>query len=165
MLQIAFLYQEQLQRLFPKTIYNEKYKYYHCYWYVEYAEEIKKDSWETMQFVSVDSKDNVIGYIEAKIDRKINAITSLRIINFSTESIVFSRDVKHFFDDLLNKYRFRKVTWAVVVGNPAEKIYDRYIKRYGGRIVGIHKDDVRLWDGKYYDFKFYEVMNPEIDRH
>ena len=41
-------------------------------------------------------------------------------------------------------------------------MYDKYIEKYGGRIVGIFKEDVRLYDGEYYDHKYYEIFREEF---
>lgn len=53
------------------------------------------------------------------------------------------------------------MNFIVVVGNPIEKSYDKMIKKYGGRIVGTYKEDVKLIDGEYYDKKLYEILASE----
>ena len=62
------------------------------------------------------------------------------------------------------KYNFRKLNFYVIAGNPAEKAYDKMIKRYGGRVVGYRRKNTRLFDGKYYDEKLYEVMREDYFR-
>ena len=64
-------------------------------------------------------------------------------------------------DDIFKKFNFRKLSFGVYVGNPIEKSYDRLIRKYGGRIVGIKIEDTRLIDGKFYDFKMYEIFKNE----
>ena len=49
----------------------------------------------------------------------------------------------------------------MIIGNPIEKSYDKMINKYGGRIVGIYKEDVKLIDGEYYDKKLYEILASE----
>lgn len=47
------------------------------------------------------------------------------------------------------------------MGNPIEGSYDKMIHRYGGRIIGVEKGEVRLPDGKLYDVKRYEITRRE----
>lgn len=89
----------------------------------------------------------------------------LNIINFEDEpSMTFTMDMGQALTDIFEKYNFRKLNFYVVVGNPAEKSYDKMIKRYGGRVVGYRKENTRLFDGKYYDEKLYEVMREDYFR-
>jgi hypothetical protein len=59
---------------------------------------------------------------------------------------------------MFEKYRFNKLNFTVVRGNPIEKTYDKLIKRYNGRIVGIKEQETKLIDGKLYDMKEYEIL-------
>lgn len=59
----------------------------------------------------------------------------------------------------------RKICFTVVVGNPVESRYDRIIERYGGRIVGIHKEHTMLPDGRLYDEKMYEILRTDYMKH
>lgn len=86
----------------------------------------------------------------------------LNIINFEDEpSMTFARDLGQALTDIFEKYYFRKLNFCVIVGNPAEKAYDKMIKKYGGRVVGYRRENTRLFDGKYYDEKLYEVMRDD----
>lgn len=51
--------------------------------------------------------------------------------------------------------------FGVVIGNPAEKIWDKTIKKLNGKVVGYYKRDVKLIDNKLYDMKVYEVMKED----
>jgi hypothetical protein len=70
----------------------------------------------------------------------------------------FGRDVITAVKDIFEKYRFNKLDFSVVCGNPIEKTYDKLIKRYNGRVVGIREQEARLLDGKLYDVKEYELL-------
>jgi hypothetical protein len=131
------------------------------YNYASFEDGIKQNGWEDMQFVSV-SDGEVIGYMSASINRMCHYVNSLALINFSNENIVFSKDMAHFFKDLFEKFMFNKINWKVCVGNPAEKLYDKVIKDPGGRVVGIFKNDVKLWDNQMYDVKHYEILKEEF---
>lgn len=118
--------------------------------------------------------DEVIGYIAYDVARGDNSVSGLRIINFSDNKAVFGVDLVKALKDIFEKYKFRKLNFNVVIGNPIEKSYDKMIKKYGGRIIGTYKEDVKLIDGEYYDTKLYEILaseyfnainNKEIQKH
>jgi hypothetical protein len=163
MLQPAYLYKDELYKYKSKLAFNERYKFYaggssFCF-------DIKPDdsSWNRIQLVSINKNNELIGYFSADINRSVYFIDSLEIINFTPKTnLIFAQDLKQFFLDLFNKYNYNKINFNVIVGNPAEKIYDKLVKNYGGRIVGIFKNDTRLWDGKIYDRKFYEILKEEF---
>ena len=161
MLDVAIKYQNQLIDKFRKIWFSEKYKFYNstCF-FSEWK--IKEDTWSAHQFVSVRNGD-VIGYISYAIDREDgNSTNNLGIINFEDKpSMTFAMDLGQALTDIFEKYNFRKLNFYVIVGNPAEKAYDKMIKRYGGRVVGYLKENARLFDGKLYDEKLYEVMRED----
>lgn len=159
MLEPAIKYRDQLEKLQYNIWFNDKYKYWNCDTYYQ-SMQIDTDTWNRHQFVSV-YNDEVIGYISYNVSRSDNNAYSLSIINFSDNTVIFGVDLSRALKDIFEKYRFRKLNFTVVVGNPIEKSYDKMIKKYGGRIVGIHKDDVKLINGEYYDRKLYEILASE----
>ena len=60
-------------------------------------------------------------------------------------------------DDIFVKFNFNKINFDVIVGNPAEAMYDKFIKMCKGRIVGTLKKHIKLMDGWIYDTKIYEI--------
>lgn len=156
MLRAAQEYEEQLKSRWQKTWFDEKYKFFHCGSYYDEIV-IDKETWNKHQFVSVDSKDHVVGYIAYKISRDSYIVSGLQIINFTDKSTVFGVDLYKALKDIFERYRFAKLVFSVCVGNPAEKGYDRLVSKCNGRIVGTFCKDIRLIDGKYYDQKFYEI--------
>lgn len=155
MLEPAIKYKDQLEKLQYDIWFVDKYKYWNCSTYYNTLE-IAPDTWNKHQFVSV--KDGIVlGYISYSISRADNNVHSLSVINFSNNKIIFGRDLRQALTDIFEKYKFEKINFTVVVGNPIEKTYDKMIKKYGGRIVGTYKKDVKLIDGEYYDRKLYEL--------
>lgn len=161
MINPAYFHRDSVLRLLAESKLNEKNKYYDISCYNSYDYEIASSDWHTMQFVSLTEEINpvITGFFEFKIDRGANIIHSCNFISFSDNKnhrFILIRDTERKLRELFNQ-GFRKVTFTVVVGNPVEKHYDR-IKNIV--IVGIQKDQVRLPDGKYYDLKIYELLNP-----
>lgn len=162
MLDIALKYTDELKKLYINTWHNEKYKYYNyrSFWEMPKFEE---STWDGHDFVSLNKKGEVIGAIGYSINRPTESVCGLGIINF-TDDPMFGKDVIQAMKDIFEKYNFRKMSCCVVIGNPVEKTYDRLIPKYGGRIVGIEKEETKLCDNKYYDVKRYEILREDYMR-
>ena len=163
MLALAYKYQEELNSKMLEIAFNDKYKYYNNGIYWDYTKPIENDSWNKLQFVSIDKNDNILGYLEATIGRTNELISGLAIINFYDTNITFSKDLYEFLTSLFEKHNFRKIEFEVVQGNPIEKMYDRCVRKYGGRIVGILNQHVKLSDNNYYNLKMYEIFKVDYD--
>ena len=155
MLRYAYEYKDQLSKLYVQAMSDPKYKFLRCEGYTDFTISIDDTTWSRHQYVSVNSKGEVIGYLSASIDNTVPIVSSLYIANFYERNVTFSKDFYAFLDTLMTRYS--KVSFTVVVGNPAETMYDRVIKKYGGRVVGIKEDHVSI-DGALYDFKMYEIL-------
>lgn len=157
MLKFAYQYKDKLEKQYAEITNDDKYKYLFPGGYIDFTLGIKDNNWDQFQMVSVDSNDNILGYFRAGIDRAANKVTGLSILNFHAKSITFSKDFRQFLSDLLYKYNFRKISFCMVVGNPIEEQYDRMVAKYGGRIVGIEKQEA-LINGTLKDLKLYEIF-------
>ncbi|HEY5588246.1 MAG TPA: hypothetical protein VIK86_04730 [Candidatus Paceibacterota bacterium] len=164
MLDIACKYEEKLQLLFANITFDEKYKFYDMGSYREKYKAIES-TWAAHEFVSIDKDNNVLGYIKYGICRDSMDVHYLQIINFSDNKIIFGRDVFKCISEIFIKFNFRKIVFGVVVGNPIESTYDKLLKKYGGRIVGIFLKDCKLIDGKYYGSKKYEIFREDYLKH
>ncbi len=164
MLDIAYNHKEALQREYARAIFKPENFYYFSAPYHGYELKIDNDSWENLQFVSVtqtvDTYLEINGYFCANISRSTNHVTNMQLIKFKDN---ISHDLVRFLRNLFEKYQFRKIEWFVVIGNPAEKMYDRIIDAWGGRVVGIFREHVRLIDNKLYDIKYYEIFKSAYD--
>lgn len=157
MIEVAQLHKGELEQLTNSIWFSEKNKYWNCSIYYEPLR-LEENTWNAHQFVSVNKQGNVIGYISYEINRESDRVCGLSIINFTDDIATFGADLRQVLDDIFVRFRFRKLCYSVVCGNPIEKTYDRLTEKYGGRIVGIHKKDVKLIDGQLYDLKNYEIF-------
>lgn len=157
MLDLALNHEEELKKKFRGIWFSEKYKFWTCANYYE-ERALKENTWDGHQFVSLDNNGDVIGYIGYEIDRVNDLVDGLSIINFTENKIIFGIDVGNALIDIFEKFHFRKINFCVVIGNPIEKTYDRMTEKYHGKVVGIQRKQVRLFDGKYYDMKMYEIL-------
>ena len=123
MLDFAQNHEKELEKKMRDTWGKEKYWYYHRCSYFS-PQVIKEDTWTDTQFVSLNSAGEVTGYLGYGIDRECRYVTYLAIINF-TDDISFGSDVMKMVKDIFEVYRYRKIVFTVVVGNPVEQKYDR----------------------------------------
>lgn len=160
MLDTALKYKDKLTELHICTWHNEKYKFYNyrCYWDLP---TFKENTLDGHDFVSLNEKGEIIGAIGYCILRDTESVCGLGIINFTDDHTIFGKDVLQAIEDIFEKFNFRKLSFCVVIGNPIEKTYDRLALKYGGRIVGIERQETKLFDNKYYDVKRYEILREE----
>lgn len=164
MLKIAKPFEAALTAKLMDICFVEKYKYYHASNYVSYDIQLDNDSWNKIEMVSVDKNNEILGFFVATINRTAHTISNISAINFGEKNLTFSRDFRQFIENLFVVHKFRKIVFEVLVGNPAENMYDKYCERYGGRIIGTLKEEVLLYDGTYCDLKKYEIMKTDFDK-
>lgn len=156
MLKPAQLYADDLVWEFEKTWYKDEYKFYiNDNFYQDI--EISTDTSTMHQFVSIDSNQDIVGYIAYCIDRNTDNVNNLCAINFNHNKVVFGADLIQAVDDIFIKFKFNKINFDVIIGNPAESMYDKFIKMCKGRIVGTLRKHIKLMDGQIYDTKIYEI--------
>ena len=164
MLDLTLKHLDDFKKKHMQTWFNPKYIYYNYRSYYD-TPEVKDSTWACHDFVSLNKDGNIIGNIFYNIDRAKDDAYGLGIICYEDNAnITFGRDVLQAIKDVFEKFNLHKLSCSVVIGNPIEKTYDKLIPRYGGRIVGIEKEEAKLVDGKYYDVKRYEILREDYMR-
>lgn len=157
MLDIAINHIDELKKKFNSIWFQEKYKFYNYDMWFNNVE-VDDNTWNRHQFASVNKDGEVIGYIAYQVERQTHNASKLAIINFTDDKIVFGRDLKQVLVDIFEKFKFNKLSFSVVVGNPIEKSYDKMVKKYGGCVVGVAANETKLYDNEYYPVKYYEIL-------
>lgn len=164
MLDFAIKYIDDINKIYHHQIIgNEQYKYWNYCSYWDHKIVVKDDDeWTVQRRVSIDNDDRVIGYFYVIIQRPENRVSDLSIMAMDpSNGIILLRDLAKLIDQLFMGYRYYKMNWRVLSGNPAQKIYDKFISKYDGRIVGIKKDHILLTDGQLYDEISYELLRSD----
>jgi hypothetical protein len=162
MLELAVLHKDALEKVWLREIIKPENMFFNGGNYLNYSIEIKDNSWEKLQYVSVDN-EIIQGYMACDIDRTSNIITNVSFIRFIF-GFTFSTDLDRFLRDLFEVYKFDKITFWVVVGNPFYKVHERIAKQFGGREVGRFLRHLKLTDGNIYDQVFYEIHREDYER-
>lgn len=161
MLKPAIEYKDELRKKRIDNWHKKKYKYVSygpsSFLAVVSGSDITENTWNRHQFASIHNNE-VIGYISYKISQQDHRVYGLEVINFTDDVMPFSLDLKRIFKNIFELYKFNKISFAVIIGNPIEKTYDRIVSKYNGRIVGTRLKHIKLSDKQYYDVKEYEVF-------
>lgn len=160
MIDIAQKYTDVLKLRFANIVYDEKYKFFNNGYADGYQP--SETTWNKHEFVSIHNGE-VIGYISYCINRNEYDVSGLCAVNFTNNKIAFGIDLMRVVKNIFEKFNFRKLDFGVYVGNPIEKSYDKTVEKYGGRIVGVKREYTRLSDGKFYDFKMYEIFKRDYE--
>lgn len=163
MLALAIQHAPQLQECYQRTLTDEKYRYY-MHGIRRYFIPIESDDSNKLQYVSLGVYGNVLGLFECILNRETMTAYEITALRFTPEyAPEFAADMYRFVVDVIfQQYGMQRVIYNVIKGNKAEKLYDRICERYGGRIVGTFTSEVRLFDGKLYDVKYYEMLRGQF---
>lgn len=166
MLALAIQYAGQLQECYQATLLNEKYRFYWQGSARSYFVPLEQDDSRKLQYVSVGAYGNVLGFFECNLNHDTATAYNLTAMRFTPEyEPEFAADMYCFVVELLFKrYGINRAVFNVIVGNPAERLYDGICNKYGGRVIGTFSQETRLQDGKLYDVKYYEMMRDKCLR-
>ncbi len=124
----------------------------------------RKDIWNYIERLSIDNDGKILGYFQANIRRPENYVENILILNFGKTNYTFAKDFQKFWTSFFEVHGLRKIRFYVVVGNPAEKQYDKLVRIYDGRIIGTFKDEILYNDRTYKDMKIYELYKENYDK-
>lgn len=160
MLKPAQLYKDNILTKYAEHMYDIDYQWYYGYRGTSLPH-IGDNNYENYKFASVNKDNNVIGYISYCVNVSANSCNNFGIMSFEKGNLLFIMDVKQAIDDIFYKYNFNRIDFCCFDGNPALRGYRNFIKRYGGREVGIYKESNRLMDGNLYDSILFEILKKE----
>lgn len=162
MLKNAIFYEEALQKALIETWYDPKYQYF-------YGSDWRgvfniRDGQNRHDFVSVDTDENLIGYIGYRIFPVTRLASDFGIINFTDNKATFGRDLRTAVDDIFRKFGVETLEFSMICSNPIERSYDRAVARMGGRVLCIRHARCQDLAGNICDEKLYEVTRDEYFR-
>jgi hypothetical protein len=157
MIELAKKYEMQLKQIFYDTALDGSF----CWEWIgtgrEWIEPSDK-TWEKLNLVST-FNGNILGEMGYQIDGSIRCAHRLYAAHFSKDNgYIFMKDLITCVKNIFEKYGLSKCSFSVILGNPAERIWDKLVLNFGGRIIGYREEDVCLENGKLYDVKEYEIM-------
>lgn len=161
MLKPAQLYKNELYKEYVKTWYKPENIFY-TGWTGDRIPEIPDNNYDSHHFVSIDKKENLIGYISYSIDWISMNADRFGIISFDKGNIVFAKDVYKAVCDLFEVYQMNRISWCAYVDNPAIRGYRNFIKKHGGRECAYFRQNAKLQDGNLHDSVCFEILSSEF---
>lgn len=153
----AQLHKDELNKKYISTWYDNKFRYYHLGTSSD-SLFIPDNNNENCAFAVTDTKGEVTGFLGYHIDWLTHSVNHVGIISFTEYNPQMIKDVISHFRKLVSENNIKRFEWFAVADNPAISGYDKIIKRYGGRRVGVLRKALMLRDGKLHDFIIYEIL-------
>jgi len=164
MLKQAILYKDELTTKYIEAMCDDHFKFYNAGSNRNFTFSLVDNDYWTIQRVSVDSDNNVIGFMGCDISRDNKVMRHFGLMNFTKRTnIIFAKDVLQFLRELKNTYCASKFEFVAYAGGEPEKMYRRFIEKHGGRIVGTLTDTQVLTDGKSYNSTLFEIMREDMN--
>lgn len=161
MLKPAQLYREQLEQKMYESWYNLENQYWNggCW---DSSVKLQEENWDSHQFVSVNNKDEVIGYISYAVDHQALKAYNFGIISFHKGNPLFAKDLYLIIYNIFYHFNLNKVEFIAYVDNPVTDAYIKFIDKVGGIIIGIRRKTAMLIDHKLHDSIEFEIMRDEF---
>lgn len=159
MLKPASAYADQIQQKFKERFYTEDMFFETgnmSQWYPS-LDEIPNEG--TFWWAIVNKKDEVIGYLDYRIDYYASVACNFGLISFDKGNPIIGKDLYEKLEELVST--LHRVEWRMVGGNPVERHYDAFIKKHNGN-KHVLKDAIKDKNGNYHDDVIYEIINDSI---
>lgn len=163
MLKPAQLYEEQLKLKFTEEWYDIRNMYY-AGWTGTEIPELPKNNYDQHHFVSVNKKDEVIGYISYNICYLSMSADRFGIISFDKGNVEFAKDLYTAICNLFEIYNMNRISWCCYVDNPAIRGYRNFVKKHGGKECAYYRQITKLQDGKLHDSIEFEILASEFKK-
>lgn len=157
MLYPAQLYENELREKLMSCWYQPEYDWYFGGEY----NSLKLTDSHTHQrdFVHISTNGKVDGYFSYMYSGTDRAMTAFSLIGFSKNNSLFIRDILNHITEMF-KSNAQKLEFYAFSENPVNNLYEKTIKRYGGRKVGVLRRH-RYFNGKCHDCNIYEILNED----
>lgn len=157
MLKAARLYTDELMKKDVEGWYDIKNMYWNGGCYSD-SIKLEKSNWSEHQFVSVNEKNELLGYISYSVDHAALKAYNFGIISFQKGNPDYAKDLYQIVLDIFYKYNLNKIEFCAYTDNPALRGYKNFIEKVGGRIVGVRHQTTILLDHKLHDNMEFEIL-------
>lgn len=156
MLEPAILYKDEIHKKFQEYSYSNDMIYYTGYLGNELPEILENNDGYNFQYAIV-KDDKLIGYFIYCIDWYTSCASRFGLFSFDRGNSTIGLDVYREMKKLINDYRLHRIEWRMIGGNPVEKHYDKFCKKFNGKKL-VLTDAVKDRQGKYHEDVIYEII-------
>lgn len=158
----AIIKKTEIEEGFKRLYYTDEMFYYMGCMYSGPTNISDTSDGNLFEWAIVDENEKVIGYIGYSIDWYSSNASSFGLISFDKNNPLVGIELRNVFNKLINEYKMRRIEWRMVGGNPVERHYDRFCKKYNGNKVVLH-NVIKDKKGNFHDDVIYEIFpNKEI---
>lgn len=157
MLVPAILYKDKIQEKFVKYNYSDYMSYYSGYLGSSLPNIEGDCNGALYQYAIIDDEDRLIGYFAYSIDWYYSCAYNFGLFAFEKNVSTLGYDVLRELKKIINDYHIHRMEWRMVGGNPVEKHYDRFCKRYNGKKF-VLTDAIKDKYGEYHNDIIYEII-------
>lgn len=112
------------------------------------------------QYAIVNSENKLLGYLDYQINWYSSCAHNFGIISFDRGNPIVGKDLFNELNKLIYQYKIHRIEWRMIGGNPVEKHYDKFCKKFNGS-KHILKDAIKDKYGRYHDDIIYEIIVKE----
>lgn len=159
MLVPAITRKEEIIRAFQSKYYTEDLMFNSGWIGFETINIMDYDNGVTEQWAVIDDEE-LIGYIAFSYSCHDRRASSFCIMNFDKGNPTFGRDLYKVLNKIIKEYKPHVMEWHMVSGNPVERHYDSFCKRYNGNKY-ILRDRIMDKKGNWHDDVLYEIIFEE----
>ena len=156
MLKPALLYKEQLQEELTKHNYTEDMIYYTGYLGHSLINIAENNDGDLYQYAIVEN-DKLIGYFTYHVNWYDSCASRFGLFAFDRNNRIIGVDVYKELKKLINDYHIHRIEWYMISGNPVERHYDNFCKKYNGKKL-VLTDALKDRCGKYHNSVIYEII-------
>jgi len=158
MLVPAQLYEEEIQTGLIACWYQPKYSYYFSGEYNHF--ELADNGYWRRDYAHINSEGECDGYFGYAFNETDKSMRNFGLVSFAENGSALVADVKEHMKEMLGSIA-QRAEFFVYADNPVLRIYQRFIKCYGGRQVGCLTRS-SYFDGKYHDAIIFEILKEEF---
>jgi len=157
MLVPAILYKDEIYKKFSEHNYSDEMFFYSGYLGNQMPNIENNSDGAYYHYAILDDYGELIGYFTYYIDWYSSNVCNFGLYAFDKNNVVIGYDVYKEIKKIINDYHIHRIEWRMVGGNPVEKHYDRFCKRYKGKKF-VLTDSIKDRYGKYHNDIVYEII-------
>ena len=156
MLVPAVLYKDEIRRKFMECAYtDDMINYTGCL--ENQIPSIENDDGDGCYQYAIVDNGKLIGYFTYYINWYSSCAHCFGLFSFDRKNKIIGFDVYRELRKIINDYQIHRIEWRMVGGNPVEKHYDKFCKKYHGKKF-VLTDAIKDRRGKYHDDIIYEII-------
>ena len=158
MLKPAILYSEEIEKKSLGSMYSQEYFYYvGGLFHGPIHLRKEDDGGNHFEYAIVNKKDELLGYFAYMIDYFCSVAYNFGLYSFDPGNVIIGIDIMKEITSLINDYHINKIEFRCIEGNPVERHYDSFCKKFNGNKITV-RQIARDQFGFYHDEFIYEIF-------